>query len=228
MIWTRNLQKDSAHFIFIVTFSKGAINAPCGDISRLTLSSTSRKSSLRRYLMPSRRQPICPVTWLVIWDCSSFVWETGRENVSLLTKVKRGSSAQIISMDQHIFSMPLPGAEVSKGCSWGKTMRQKQNKQTKRRKYLHFKAVVSKFHFIHFILVSWHWLTANPLFIFPTWQVDMHFFISSVSYCDTDSLGNGECTLVLSEREHSFILTCPLMPCWVMKVFSAPVSEFWG
>lgn len=98
MIWTRNLQKDSAHFIFIFTFSKGAINAPCGDISRLTLSSTSRKSSLRRYLMPSRRQPICPVTWLVIWDCSSFVWETGRENVSLLTKVKRG----IISSDyQH-------------------------------------------------------------------------------------------------------------------------------
>lgn len=102
MIWTRNLQKDSAHFIFIVTFSKGAINAPCGDISRFTLSSTSRKSSLRRYLMPSRRQPICPVTWLVIWDCSSFVWETGRENVSLLTKVKRGSSAQIINIDQHM------------------------------------------------------------------------------------------------------------------------------
>ena len=46
---------------------------PCGDMSRLTLSSTSRKSSLRRYLMPSRRQPICPVTWLVIWDCSSLV-----------------------------------------------------------------------------------------------------------------------------------------------------------
>ena len=76
---------------------------PCGDISRLTLSSTSRKSSLRRYLMPSRRQPICPVTWLVIWDCSSFVWETGRETVSLIQKEKltrqkkgddeRGSSA---------------------------------------------------------------------------------------------------------------------------------------
>lgn len=26
----------------------------------------------------------------------------------------------------------------------------------------------------------------------------------------------------------SMILTCPLMPCWVMKVFRAPVSEFWG
>lgn len=54
---------------------------PCGDISRLTLSSTSRKSSLRRYLMPSRRQPICPVTWLVIWDCSSLDWwtEIGRK-----------------------------------------------------------------------------------------------------------------------------------------------------
>lgn len=43
-------------------------------MSRLTLSRTSRKSSLRRYLMPSRRQPIWPVTWLVIWDCSSLVY----------------------------------------------------------------------------------------------------------------------------------------------------------
>ena len=42
-------------------------------MSRLTLSSTSRKSSLRRYLMPSRRQPICPVTCDVICDVSSFV-----------------------------------------------------------------------------------------------------------------------------------------------------------
>ena len=64
------------------------MNRPCGDMSRLTLSSTSRKSSLRRYLMPSRRQPICPVTWLVIWDCSSFVWERGRETVSPPTKGK--------------------------------------------------------------------------------------------------------------------------------------------
>lgn len=51
---------------------------PCGDMSRFTLSRTSRKSSLRRYLMPSRLQPICPVTWLVIWDCSSLVWKTIR------------------------------------------------------------------------------------------------------------------------------------------------------
>lgn len=47
---------------------------PWGDIKRFTLSSTSRKSSLRRYLIPSRLHPICPVTWLVIWDCSSLVW----------------------------------------------------------------------------------------------------------------------------------------------------------
>lgn len=28
--------------------------------------------------MPSRRHPICPVTWLVIWDCSSFVYVGGQ------------------------------------------------------------------------------------------------------------------------------------------------------
>lgn len=57
---------------------------PCGDISRFTLSRTSRKSSFRRYLMPSRRQPICPVTWLVIWDCSSFVYMMERWQMTSL------------------------------------------------------------------------------------------------------------------------------------------------
>ena len=55
--------------------------SPCGDMRRFTLSSTSKKSSFRRYLMPSRRQPICPVTWLVIWDCSSFVYAGDRDNI---------------------------------------------------------------------------------------------------------------------------------------------------
>lgn len=48
-------------------------NKPCGDISRLTDSSTSRNSSFLLYLIPSLLQPICPVTWLVIWACSSRV-----------------------------------------------------------------------------------------------------------------------------------------------------------
>lgn len=46
---------------------------PCGLINKFTYSNTSRNSSFRRYLIPSRRQPICPVTWDVIWACSSFV-----------------------------------------------------------------------------------------------------------------------------------------------------------
>lgn len=46
--------------------------SPWGDMRRLTLSRTSRNSSLRRYLMPSRRQPIWPVTCDVIWAVSSF------------------------------------------------------------------------------------------------------------------------------------------------------------
>ena len=44
---------------------------PCGLISKLTYSWASKKSSLRRYLIPSRLQPICPVTWAVIAACSS-------------------------------------------------------------------------------------------------------------------------------------------------------------
>lgn len=36
---------------------------PCGDISKLTYSSTSRNNSFRLYLIPSLRQPICPVTF---------------------------------------------------------------------------------------------------------------------------------------------------------------------
>lgn len=31
-----------------------------------------------------------------------------------------------------------------------------------------------------------------------------------------------------SKKTKPVVLTCPLMPCWVMKVFRAPVSEFWG
>ena len=46
---------------------------PCGDMSKLTDSRTSRKSSFRRYFIPSRRHPICPVTCDVICVCSSFV-----------------------------------------------------------------------------------------------------------------------------------------------------------
>lgn len=61
--------------ILVITFpATWALNTwPWGLISRLTYSRTSRKSSLRRYLIPSRRQPICPVTWDVIWACSSLV-----------------------------------------------------------------------------------------------------------------------------------------------------------
>ena len=44
---------------------------PCGLISKLTYSKASKKSSLRRYLIPSRLQPTCPVTWAVIAACSS-------------------------------------------------------------------------------------------------------------------------------------------------------------
>ena len=40
-------------------------------MSRLTDSSTSKNSSFRRYLMPSRRHPIWPVTCDVIWLVSS-------------------------------------------------------------------------------------------------------------------------------------------------------------
>ena len=46
---------------------------PCWDINKFTLSRTSRKISLRRYLIPSRRQPIWPVTWLVTWLESSLL-----------------------------------------------------------------------------------------------------------------------------------------------------------
>ena len=49
------------------------ITIPWGDMSRLTFSKTSKNNSLRRYLMPSLLQPIWPVTWFVICDCSSFV-----------------------------------------------------------------------------------------------------------------------------------------------------------
>lgn len=47
---------------------------PWGDMSRFTLSRTSRNSSFRLYLIPSRRHPICPVTCDVIWLVSSLVF----------------------------------------------------------------------------------------------------------------------------------------------------------
>ena len=39
---------------------------PCGDISKLTFSKTSRKISFRRYFIPSRRHPIWPVTFISV------------------------------------------------------------------------------------------------------------------------------------------------------------------
>lgn len=57
------------------------VDQPCGDISRLTDSSTSRNNSFLLYLIPSLLQPICPVTWLVIWACSSRVYNKQLHNI---------------------------------------------------------------------------------------------------------------------------------------------------
>ena len=57
--WIQSLFREKKSF----EVEKKSNFSPCGDMSRLTYSITSRNSSLRRYLMPSRRQPICPVTY---------------------------------------------------------------------------------------------------------------------------------------------------------------------
>ena len=61
---------------FIMTFPATCDDKTCpwGDMSKFTDSRTSKNSSFRRYLIPSRRHPIWPVTCEVIWACSSFVW----------------------------------------------------------------------------------------------------------------------------------------------------------
>lgn len=64
---------DKNDFITTLPATWADNTCPCGDMSKLTYSKTSRNNSLRRYLMPSRRHPICPVTWDVICACSSFV-----------------------------------------------------------------------------------------------------------------------------------------------------------
>ena len=48
---------------------------PCGDMSKLTDSKTSKNNSFLLYFIPSRRHPIWPVTCDVIWACSSLVWD---------------------------------------------------------------------------------------------------------------------------------------------------------
>lgn len=72
-------------YLYMYIYSCPYINSihviikPWGDISRLTDSRTSRKSSLRRYLIPSLLQPICPVTCDVIWLVSSLLyWKQNR------------------------------------------------------------------------------------------------------------------------------------------------------
>lgn len=42
---------------------KASENLTCGLINKLTNSNTSKNSSLRRYFIPSRLHPICPVTY---------------------------------------------------------------------------------------------------------------------------------------------------------------------
>ena len=62
---------DKYDFIMTLPATCALKTCPWGLMSKLTYSRTSRKSSLRRYLIPSRLHPIWPVTWLVIAACSS-------------------------------------------------------------------------------------------------------------------------------------------------------------
>ena len=78
------------------------LTCPWGDMSRLTYSSTSRKSSLRRYLIPSRLHPICPVTYstsievTILLSTSMDKWKLPKHKFCLNRKMIKSLNRKMI------------------------------------------------------------------------------------------------------------------------------------